>query len=53
VFQPNIIPVCVPETDEDFIGRTAYVTGNRVLWKFHENFYQKFVVYFPTYTKYV
>lgn len=27
VFQPNIIPVCVPELDEDFIGRTAYVTG--------------------------
>ncbi|XP_070500870.1 serine proteinase stubble isoform X2 [Chironomus tepperi] len=27
VFQPNIIPVCVPENDEDFIGRTAFVTG--------------------------
>lgn len=27
IFQPNIIPVCVPEKDEDFIGRTAYVTG--------------------------
>lgn len=27
VFQPNIIPICVPETDEDFIGRTAFVTG--------------------------
>lgn len=27
VFQPNIIPVCVPETDENFIGRTAFVTG--------------------------
>lgn len=26
-FQPNIIPVCVPETDENFIGRTAFVTG--------------------------
>lgn len=26
-FQPNIIPVCVPATDENFIGRTAYVTG--------------------------
>ncbi|VEN62652.1 unnamed protein product [Callosobruchus maculatus] len=26
-FQPNILPVCVPQTDEDFIGRTAYVTG--------------------------
>lgn len=27
VFQPNIIPICVPENDEDFIGRTAFVTG--------------------------
>lgn len=27
IFQPNIIPVCVPESDENFIGRTAYVTG--------------------------
>lgn len=26
-FQPNIIPVCVPEDDTDFIGQTAYVTG--------------------------
>ncbi|XP_031329132.1 serine proteinase stubble isoform X2 [Photinus pyralis] len=26
-FQPNIIPVCVPNTDENFVGRTAYVTG--------------------------
>lgn len=27
VFQPNIIPVCVPDSDENFIGRTAFVTG--------------------------
>ncbi|XP_021702119.1 serine proteinase stubble isoform X4 [Aedes aegypti] len=27
VFQPNIIPVCVPDGDENFIGRTAFVTG--------------------------
>ncbi|XP_030368864.1 serine proteinase stubble [Scaptodrosophila lebanonensis] len=27
VFQPNIIPVCVPENDENFIGQTAFVTG--------------------------
>lgn len=27
IFQPNIIPVCVPESDENFIGRTAFVTG--------------------------
>lgn len=26
-FQPNIIPVCVPDTDENFVGSTAYVTG--------------------------
>lgn len=27
IFQPNIIPVCVPETDESHVGRTAFVTG--------------------------
>lgn len=27
VFQPNILPVCIPQTDESFVGRTAYVTG--------------------------
>lgn len=27
VFQPNIIPICVPDTDENFIGSTAFVTG--------------------------
>ncbi|XP_031619747.1 serine/threonine-protein phosphatase 6 regulatory ankyrin repeat subunit B-like isoform X2 [Contarinia nasturtii] len=27
VFQPNIIPVCLPDSDENFIGRTAFVTG--------------------------
>lgn len=26
-FQPNIIPVCLPETDDNFIGRKAFVTG--------------------------
>ncbi|XP_056640918.1 serine proteinase stubble [Diorhabda sublineata] len=26
-FQPNILPVCVPQTDENFVGKTAYVTG--------------------------
>nr|CAD7264471.1 unnamed protein product [Timema shepardi] len=27
VFQPNIVPVCVPQDDTNFVGRTAYVTG--------------------------
>lgn len=27
IFQPNVIPVCVPETDESFIGHMAHVTG--------------------------
>ncbi|XP_067630340.1 serine protease filzig isoform X2 [Eurosta solidaginis] len=27
VFQPNIIPVCVPNSDIDFVGQTAFVTG--------------------------
>ncbi|KOB68616.1 Serine proteinase stubble, partial [Operophtera brumata] len=26
-FQPNILPVCVPDDDEDYVGKTAYVTG--------------------------
>ncbi|GLV44678.1 Notopleural [Carabus blaptoides fortunei] len=26
-FQPNIIPVCVPQDDESFVGRSAFVTG--------------------------
>ncbi|XP_017786558.1 PREDICTED: serine proteinase stubble [Nicrophorus vespilloides] len=26
-FQPNILPVCVPQDDEHFVGKTAYVTG--------------------------
>ncbi|EEB15554.1 tripsin, putative [Pediculus humanus corporis] len=26
-FQPNIIPVCVPEDNTNFVGQTAYVTG--------------------------
>lgn len=26
-FQPNIIPVCVPDSDENFNGQTAFVTG--------------------------
>ncbi|XP_069703525.1 serine proteinase stubble isoform X2 [Periplaneta americana] len=26
-FQPNILPVCVPHDDTNFVGHTAYVTG--------------------------
>ena len=26
-FQPNIIPVCVPDDDEDLVGKRAWVTG--------------------------
>jgi Trypsin len=26
-FQPNIIPICLPEGDPDFVGSTAYVSG--------------------------
>ncbi|XP_044739296.1 serine proteinase stubble-like [Chrysoperla carnea] len=26
-FQPNIIPVCVPNSDEGYVGKTAHVTG--------------------------
>ena len=27
MFTPNIIPVCIPEDDEDLVGRDAWVTG--------------------------
>ncbi len=26
-FQPNIIPICLPEEDSDFVGDAAVVTG--------------------------
>ncbi|CAB3261925.1 unnamed protein product [Arctia plantaginis] len=26
-FQPNILPICVPDNDDDYVGQTAYVTG--------------------------
>ena len=26
-FAPNIIPICVPEKEEDLVGETAWVTG--------------------------
>nr|XP_029709465.1 serine proteinase stubble-like [Aedes albopictus] len=27
VFQPNVSPICLPDSNETFIGRTAFVTG--------------------------
>jgi len=27
VFQPNIVPVCIPQEDQDLVGETAWVTG--------------------------
>ncbi|XP_076167751.1 serine protease notopleural [Ptiloglossa arizonensis] len=26
-FQPNVLPICLPDDDESYVGRTAYVTG--------------------------
>ncbi|XP_076648379.1 serine protease notopleural [Halictus rubicundus] len=26
-FQPNILPICLPDDEETYVGRTAYVTG--------------------------
>ncbi|CAK9812585.1 Serine proteinase stubble [Anthophora plagiata] len=26
-FQPNVLPICLPDDDENYVGRTAYVTG--------------------------
>jgi len=27
VFQPNVIPICIPQDDKTYVGETAYVTG--------------------------
>ncbi|XP_047362142.1 serine proteinase stubble isoform X1 [Vespa velutina] len=26
-FQPNVLPICLPDDDETYVGRTAFVTG--------------------------
>jgi len=26
-FQPNIVPICVPDNDDEYLGKTGYVTG--------------------------
>lgn len=26
-FQPNYLPICVPDDDEGYVGQTAHVTG--------------------------
>ena len=26
-FAPNVIPICIPEEDQDLVGETAWVTG--------------------------
>ncbi|KAH0948456.1 hypothetical protein HN011_009680 [Eciton burchellii] len=26
-FQPNVLPICLPDDDETYVGQTAYVTG--------------------------
>ncbi|RLU26608.1 hypothetical protein DMN91_000404 [Ooceraea biroi] len=26
-FQPNVLPICLPDDDETYVGHTAYVTG--------------------------
>ncbi|XP_029036150.2 serine proteinase stubble [Osmia bicornis bicornis] len=26
-FQPNVLPICLPDDDESYVGRTAFVTG--------------------------
>lgn len=42
-FQPNIIPVCVPDSDENFIGRTAFVTGWGRLYEVFINIFLYFI----------
>ena len=37
-FQPNVVPICVPETERDLVGETAWVTG----WgRLYEGWYAK------------
>lgn len=38
-FQPNILPVCVPDDDEDYVGDSAYVTGWGRLYECEDNFF--------------
>ena len=61
-FQPNIIPICVPEEDRDLVGETAWVTGwgrlyegtYEFLWmlsKWNQTnyiFYIDIILHFPT-----
>ena len=37
-FQPNIVPICVPEEDTDLVGETAWVTGWGRLYEGMYNF---------------
>ena len=32
-FQPNIVPICIPENDKELVGETAWVTGWGQLYK--------------------
>ena len=37
-FQPNIIPICVPEDDADLVGKEAWVTGWGRLYEGKEDY---------------
>lgn len=48
-FQPNLLPICLPDDDEEYIDRTAYVTGwgrlyegKKYIYIFNFIFIQKF-----------
>ena len=48
-FQPNIIPICVPEEDQELVGETAWVTG----WgRLYEGMHLEstFIIIFYTFT---
>lgn len=38
-FKPNVLPICLPDDDENYVGRTAYVTGWGRLYDGDYSFY--------------
>lgn len=40
-FQPNILPICIPDDDENYEGHIAYVTGWGRLYEGNALHYQQ------------
>jgi hypothetical protein len=41
-FQPNIIPICLPEDEDNFLGKSGYVTGWGRLYEGEDTFFLLF-----------